>query len=421
MKPLSILAVDDSPSFLAVLVEMLKGDGHLVSTATSGEEGVEIYQQLKPDMVLMDRVMAGIGGVEAVRQIRKIKTANWVPMIMLTTSMSDEDVMDASLAGVDEFLLKPINPLHLRLRLQSIMRIASIQRSKMAVIDELLDGVIRIDVAGVISVFNPAAEKIFGYSASEVIGKNVSMLMPNPDSERHDSYIQNYFATGEAKIIGKGRKVVGLRANKEVFPMHLGITEANAPDGRFFIGVVRDLSAEEAMRSRIEHLAKFDGLTKLPNRQSCIDHLEQRYHHQGSPLPFTLFYLDLDGFKLVNDEHGHAAGDVVLIAAVERIQSVLFLRDFFGRMGGDEFIISIDGNFSDVEAMRVGRRILASMEKPLQTPRGIFQLGVSIGYAHSRDYLKSHEDLTHAADGAMYRVKRDGKGQVRAAALTPAN
>lgn len=412
MKPLKILAVDDSPSFLALMAEMLKGDGHSVTQACSGEEAIACYQQQRPDLILMDRVMPGIGGIEAIRVIRKIPNPLWVPIILVTASMDDDDVLEAFMAGTDEFLLKPLNPLHLQIRLNSVMRIAAMQRSTMAVLDTLLDAIIRIDATGKISMFNGAAERIFGYSANEILGQNVSTLMPPPDREQHDSYIGNYHATGMAKIIGIGRRVYGLRRNGEVFPMHLGITEANTPDGRYFIGLVRDLTKEEELLGQVQKLATHDSLTGLPNRLKCWSHLAERYAASGQPAPFTLFYCDLDGFKTVNDSLGHAAGDATLIEAVKRLRGEVFVRDFVGRLGGDEFLIIVDGTLSDAEALALGNRVIRTLKPAFVTPFGEVQIGASIGYAHASNYPESIEALMHSADQAMYQAKRSGKGQV---------
>lgn len=412
MKPLHILAVDDSPSFREYLGEILRGDGHVVALAASGEEAIEHCRAQKPDLILMDRIMTGIDGLQAIREIRKIPCAAWVPIILVTTSMDDGDVLEAFMAGADEFLLKPLNPLHLQIRLQSVMRIAAIQHATTAVIDTLIDGIVRIDSAGTISMFNPSAERIFGYAANEVIGRNVSMLMPSPDRERHDSYIANFNATGQAKIIGSGRKVLGQRGNGETFPMHLGITQASTPDGRYFIGLVRDLTKEEELLREVEHLATHDSLTGLPNRLNCWTHLSKRYADPAGPVPFTVFYCDLDGFKNVNDTAGHAAGDAILVEAAKRIRSALFVRDFLGRLGGDEFLIVVDGELGDAEAEAVGDHVIAKMRAPIPTSFGEMRIGATLGYAHSRSHPASVEVLMHAADEAMYQAKRAGRGRI---------
>ena len=119
-----------------------------------------------------------------------------------------------------------------------------------AIVDHVLDGIITITECGIIRTANPAAEQMFGYSAKEMVGHNVRMLMPEPYRGDHDSYIQNYVHTGIAKIIGIGREVTGLRKNGEVFPMELGIASMTVRGERQFTGMVRDITE----RKRVDQM-----------------------------------------------------------------------------------------------------------------------------------------------------------------------
>src|SRR4029077_5621238 len=118
-----------------------------------------------------------------------------------------------------------------------------------AILNTTVDGIVTIDEHGVVESFNPAAERLFGYRADEVVGRNVSMLMPDPDRSAHDQYMRNYLTTSRAKIIGIGREVVGLRKDGTTFPMHLAVSEVRltaAVDGRrLFTGIVHDLTARK--------------------------------------------------------------------------------------------------------------------------------------------------------------------------------
>lgn len=120
-----------------------------------------------------------------------------------------------------------------------------------SVVENAVDGMIVIEERGVIQSFNQAAERIFGYSAHEVVGKNVSMLMPSPDRERHDRYLANYLATGEKKIIGVGREVTALRKNGEEFPVDLAVSEAVLRGKRGFVGTVRDITQRRRNEQQI--------------------------------------------------------------------------------------------------------------------------------------------------------------------------
>jgi PAS domain S-box-containing protein len=123
-----------------------------------------------------------------------------------------------------------------------------------AIVKTAVDAIITIDVRGIVHAFNPAAEKIFGYDANEVIGKNVSMLMPHPHREHHDSYISNYLQSGVARVIGIGREVKALRKNGMKFPVELSVSEFIAGTDKFFTGILRDITERREAEAKKEEL-----------------------------------------------------------------------------------------------------------------------------------------------------------------------
>ena len=119
-----------------------------------------------------------------------------------------------------------------------------------AILQTAVEGIITIDARGLIESANPAACQIFGYSLEELQGRNVSVLMPQPDARRHDGYLAHYLRTGKAKIIGIGREVVGRRKDGSVFPMDLAVSELQVGGQRMFTGFVRDISERKRAESR---------------------------------------------------------------------------------------------------------------------------------------------------------------------------
>ncbi len=128
-----------------------------------------------------------------------------------------------------------------------------------ALVDAAVDGIIAIDTKGTITSFNAAASRLFGYGAAEAVGQNVKMLMPSRYADHHDGYLQSYLNTGERKIIGIGREVVGRRKDGSQFPMHLSVAEARVGQGRYFLGIARDLTrVKEAERAKAELIRELE-------------------------------------------------------------------------------------------------------------------------------------------------------------------
>ena len=125
-----------------------------------------------------------------------------------------------------------------------------------AILETAVEGIITIDERGIIESFNLAAERIFGYKAKEVIGRNVSLLMPSPHREQHDTYLGNYLRTGHAKIIGIGREIVARRKNGTVFPMDLSVSEVRLADRRLFTGFIRDITGRKRLEKEILEISE---------------------------------------------------------------------------------------------------------------------------------------------------------------------
>jgi len=138
-----------------------------------------------------------------------------------------------------------------------------------SIVESAVDGIIVIDARGVVEAFNRAAEKLFGYARREVLGQNVSMLMPSPYREDHDQYIARYTSTGEARIIGKGREVSGQRKDGTIFPLHLSVGEMSIQGQRKFIGILHDLTARVEMEARLREQA---ALVRLGEMAAVIAH-----------------------------------------------------------------------------------------------------------------------------------------------------
>jgi two-component system, LuxR family, sensor kinase FixL len=159
-----------------------------------------------------------------------------------------------------------------------------------SIVDTVPDAIIVIDSTGIVESFSPAAERLFGYDADEVVGHNVKMLMPQPYRAAHDGYLERYTRTGERRIIGIGRIVVGQRKGGGTFPMELSVGEFNSPSGKFFTGFVRDLTERQEAERRIEDLQ-----TELlhASRLSVMGQMASTMAHElNQPLTAVANYLE---------------------------------------------------------------------------------------------------------------------------------
>jgi diguanylate cyclase (GGDEF)-like protein/PAS domain S-box-containing protein len=407
---LKILYAEDSLDLAEPIKMILSMEGHLVTHVENGAAAVEEYKRELPDLVLMDVMMPVMDGIEACKRIKAISTKKWIPIILLSGRDTNDDMVKGLEAGADDYLTKPIDFGVLAARMRSKQRVVDIQNSLIGILDNVHEGIITINQNGAIQSFNLAAERIFGYAPEEVIEKNVSMLMPEPYKSEHDGYLHHYMTTKIPKVIGVGsKKVKGSRKNGEIFPMSLAVTKVESSKEMSFIGLVRDISQEEEDRQHIEHLALHDPLTSLPNRAGFTQKLSDCIREQK---PFALLFVDIDGFKPVNDNFGHDIGDKVLIAISQRMRGAVAGRDFIARLGGDEFVVILHDVSGATESDLIGARILEKIRAPMTFKKEVCTVGASIGVAFYPTHGKSGESLLSAADSAMYEAKRAGKNRV---------
>lgn len=262
--PLKVLVVDDTATNRQILQVFLRKLGMEVVLAEDGAQGVAAYESEAPDIVIMDVMMPVMDGYEATRRIKALAGERWIPVLFVSAMDGEENMVAGLDAGGDDYLQKPVNFVVLDAKLRSLTRALAMQRSldderqrASAISDNLVDGVITIDDSGLIQSCNPAVENMFGYAQDEMLGQNVSMLMPEPYRSEHDGYLTRYVKGGQPRILGVGqRELRGRRKDGATFPLDLGVSEMRVAGKRQFVGVVHDASERVAVETRLRDNAK---------------------------------------------------------------------------------------------------------------------------------------------------------------------
>ena len=222
-----------------------------------------------------------------------------------------------------------------------------------SILETVPDAMIVIDEAGLIRDFSHAAERLFGWTADEVAGKNVNMLMPSPYREQHDGYLQRYYTTGERRIIGIGRVVVGERKDGSTFPMELSVGEMHVKEGRFFTGFVRDLTERQQTETRLQELQSelvhVSRLTALGEMASALAHeLNQPLSAIANFLKGSKMLLDRDEVPL---ERVSQAVDRAADEALRAGEIIRRLRDFVARGETERRIESLPKLIEEASAL----------------------------------------------------------------------
>ncbi|CAA9469561.1 MAG: diguanylate cyclase/phosphodiesterase (GGDEF & EAL domains) with PAS/PAC sensor(s) [uncultured Solirubrobacteraceae bacterium] len=280
-------------------------------------------------------------------------------------------------------------------------------------LDAVLTGVVIVDMTSPdqpLTYVNAGFERITGYTAAEILGRNCRILQgPDTDAAQLDEM---------RRMLASGREcqmtLLNHRADGTPFWNELFLSPVADVDGRVveYIGIQNDVTDREEAQARVAYLAYHDGLTGLANRHALQEALERataRARDTGDSL--ALLYLDLDGFKRVNDTLGHAAGDELLCLVAERLKELIRPGDTLARQGGDEFLILLDrlGREAEAIATTVAGRLVEALRRPFRVLGAHVQVGVSVGASLlPRDAVDASTLLQHA-DAAMYRAKgREG-------------
>ena len=291
-----------------------------------------------------------------------------------------------------------------RKRAEAILRITA------SVFDNTQEGILITDANNAIIDVNPAFTRITGYSHNEVIGKNPKLL----SSGRHgkEFYDKMWQSLGQERV-WRG-EIWNRRKSGEIFAELLSVAAIVDNDGKVlrYVAMSSDISHIKAHEAELKRVAHYDALTGIPNRVLLADRMKQAIHQTSREQNMmAICYLDLDGFKPINDSLGHDAGDHVLIEVARRIENAIRGGDTVARMGGDEFVVLLLGQERGEECAATLERLLATIANPISVKDTFCMLSASIGVSIYPLDDEDPDTLLRHADQAMYVAKQSGKNR----------
>ncbi|MCF7995268.1 MAG: EAL domain-containing protein [Chromatiaceae bacterium] len=271
-----------------------------------------------------------------------------------------------------------------------------------------LEGIVITDADNRLVDVNPSFTRITGYGREELLGHNPKILA----SGQHDAdFYQRMWAAINDDGFWQG-EIWNRRKDTEVYPELLSISVVRDPAGAVlnYIGVFSDISQFKAHEAELNRIAHYDHLTGLPNRRLLTDRLDHSIAHirrKGRVL--AVCYLDLDGFKPINDRYGHAVGDRFLVQVAKALGQVVRGEDTVARLGGDEFVLLLTDLGQPEDCFGLLHRVLAAVRDPIKVGGLMHSVSASIGVTLCPPDIADPDTLLRHADQAMYQAKESGK------------
>jgi diguanylate cyclase (GGDEF)-like protein/PAS domain S-box-containing protein len=276
-----------------------------------------------------------------------------------------------------------------------------------AIVESSDDAIVATTLDGTVLSWNRGAEELYGYSAGEMLGQKIAAVVP-PD--RADELADILARVGAGEHVHHYETV---RRHKDGSILDVSVTISPIPDRAgetvSVSTIERDITPQKRMQQLLAHRALHDALTNLPNRVLLRDRIESalaRAQRDGSGV--AVLFLDLDGFKVLNDTHGHAAGDEILRVVAERLRAAVRADDTVARFGGDEFVIVCHDVVNEERAGTIAHRIAAAVAVPVALHGRDVVVNASIGVVLGRPGA-APDVLVHDADTAMYDAKHSSR------------
>jgi diguanylate cyclase (GGDEF)-like protein/PAS domain S-box-containing protein len=419
---LDILVVDDEEDNLEQMQELLEELGRTVRCVDSGAKALACMTSGNIGLVLMDVQMPGMDGFEIARKMREDPNTRFTPIIFISGMRQTEEVLERGYsAGAVDFMTKPVHPTLLlhkarvllehdhyrRVLLQTSQQLEQERSFNASILANTAEGILVVGSDGRIRFANPAITLMLGCTDDELQGTHLLDWVETPhDEDWQTSVWLDHFQRGQSLRLHDAN----LR-NREGHSVPVALSCSPLAEGQDAMTLLAlDMSAVRELHNKLETMSVTDSLTGLLNRRGFTQALEAAIsRNQRSGRMSALLYLDLDGFKQINDQYGHDCGDEALRWVSGQLHACLRPYDRLARIGGDEFTVIIEGVNGPDDVAAVADKLIGQVA----ADPARFNLGASIGIAILPANGSTVENLMRAADSAMYEAKRRGKGQYR--------
>lgn len=421
-----LLVVDDYPENLISMRALLARRDWQVLTASSGREALSALLEHEVDLVLLDVQMPEMDGFEVARLMRGSQRTRMTPIIFLTANeQSQASVLKGYASGAVDYLFKPFDPQILKPKVQTLLEqqrnrrelqrlsrdLEAARAFNASVLENAAEGILVVAENGLIEFANPAISRLLEMPVERLQGVDLLTFLQTPEATlwRDSAFYQAY----QSREIYRLHDAVLRTGTGQLLPVALSCAPLPGEQQAMVVTVL-DMSVVRNLHQQLEHQAVTDPLTGLLNRRGFCQAAESvLLRSEHSQKAQALMYLDLDGFKRVNDTLGHEAGDRVLHWVAEQLKDCLGAHAILGRMGGDEFTALLDALDYPEQAARFAERLIERMSICQLIDGMEVTLGVSIGIATCPDCDTGLAGLLRAADAAMYAAKQAGRQQYR--------
>ena len=430
-----ILIIDDTPANLMTLGAVLEKEFDL-QVATSGPMGLALAEHNPPELILLDIMMPAMNGFEVCQRLKAEPRLRHIPVIFVTSLDDPASEAQGLTLGAVDYITKPFNVEITRQRIRNLLerehlsqqvrtqhdlltvQVTTLREAEAklqlaaSVFNSAREAIVITNVTGEVMDVNQAFSYITGFDREEALGRNPRFL---GSGVKH----QNFYATLWRDLTDKGHwygEIWNRHKNGTLYAAMQTISAVRSSDGQVthYLALFSDITASKNHQIALEHIAHYDSLTNLPNRVLMADRLQQgivQAQRRGQLL--AVAYLDLDGFKTINDQHGHEVGDKLLISVSSRMKQTLREGDTLARMGGDEFVAVLVDLANSAYALPMLSRLLTAIAQPVQIGNLTLQVSASLGvtfYPQQEDV--EADQLLRQADQAMYLAKVAGKNRL---------